>query len=153
MGFVAVAQFSVGGDITLEGGRTIPATFRQFTRGYAVTSYGSQGKTVEHVLFSDSANRAATNTEQWYVTISRGRKSICIFTTDKAQLAQSIQRAGHRELALDLFAPPARNKRIRDQLLHGIKRGREFARRVCMAVARRTLTPTLNAKNHKSISP
>ena len=71
---------------------------------------------MEHVLFSDAATRAATNAEQWYVTISRGRKSIRIFTTDKAQLAQSIRRAGHRELALDLFAPPTRNKRIREQI-------------------------------------
>jgi hypothetical protein len=59
--------------------------FRQFVRGYAVTSYAAQGKTVDHVLFCDSAVRAATNDQQWYVTISRGRKSIHIFTTDKVQ--------------------------------------------------------------------
>jgi hypothetical protein len=33
---------------------------------YAVTSYGSQGKTVDHVLFSDSTIKAATNAQQWY---------------------------------------------------------------------------------------
>ena len=38
------------------GGRpSSSADYRQFVRGYAVTSYGSQGKTVDHVLFSDSA--------------------------------------------------------------------------------------------------
>jgi len=63
--------------------------FRQFVRGYAVTSYASQGKTVDYVLFSDSAVRAATNDQQWYVTISRGRKGVRIFSTDKAQFAKA----------------------------------------------------------------
>lgn len=150
---VSVARISKDGTITLEDGRIIPPTFRQFTRGYAVTSYGSQGKTVEHVLFSDSATRAATNAEQWYVTISRGRKSIRIFTTDKAQLAANIQRTGNRELALDVFKHPRRRNRLREQLLVGIKRGREFARRVCMAVSRRTPHPGNRPKQHRKISP
>lgn len=72
------------------------------TRGYAVTSYGSQGKTVDTVLLSDAANRAATNAQQWYVTISRGRKRIVIFTSDKDALSADVERAGGRELALDL---------------------------------------------------
>ena len=71
-------------------------------RGFAITSYASQGKTVDHVLFSDSAIKAATNQQQWYVTISRGRKGITIFTSDKAQLGENIQRSGDRPLAMDL---------------------------------------------------
>ncbi len=149
---VSVARISKDGTITLEDGRIIPAEFRQFTRGYAVTSYGSQGKTVEHVLFSDSATRAATNAEQWYVTISRGRKSIRIFTTDKAQLATSIRRAGHRELALDVFPHPS-NRNLRQQILHGLKRGREFARRVCLDICSRISPCTNSQKRRTSISP
>ena len=75
--------------------------FRQFVRGYAITSYASQGKSVEHVLFSDSAAKAATNQQQWYVTISRGKKGIRIFTTDKEQLRENITRSGHRPSAVD----------------------------------------------------
>ena len=71
-------------------------------RGFAITSYASQGKTVDHVLFSDSAIKAATNQQQWYVTISRGRKGITIFTSDKAQLGENILRSGDRPLAMDL---------------------------------------------------
>ncbi|MGA2869363.1 MAG: hypothetical protein ABSF34_09405, partial [Verrucomicrobiota bacterium] len=66
------------------------------------TSYAAQGKTVAHVLFSDSAIRAATNRQQWYVTISRGRKGVKIFTTDKIQLRQDVTRSGDRTLALDI---------------------------------------------------
>lgn len=43
------------GEIKLVDGRFVPKGFRQFVRGYAVTSYGSQGKTVDHVVFADSS--------------------------------------------------------------------------------------------------
>ena len=75
--------------------------FREFLPGYAVTSYGSQGKTVDYVLFSDSTIKAATNAQQWYVTISRGRRGIRIFTPDKEQLRENVARSGHRPLALE----------------------------------------------------
>jgi hypothetical protein len=53
-------------------------------------------------LFSDSAIKPATNQQQWYVTISRGRRSIKIFTNDKAQLRENVVRSGDRELAMDM---------------------------------------------------
>ncbi|MEP6668764.1 MAG: MobF family relaxase [Chthoniobacter sp.] len=138
---VTIASVEADGIIRLGDGRALPPHFRQFVRGYAVTSYGSQGKTVDHVLFADSAARAATNAEQWYVTVSRGRKSVRIFTADKAQLAANIRRAGHRELALDLAQPPRQSRRVREQILRGVRRGREFARRVCMMISRRAMHP------------
>ena len=113
---VSVAQIKSSGAIRLADGRVLPPHYRQFLRGYAVTSYGSQGKTVDHVLFSDSAIRAATNAQQWYVTISRGRKSIQIFTPDKDQLRHAIIRSGERELALDLLSARARRYGVRQQV-------------------------------------
>ncbi len=82
------------------------------------------------MLFSDSAIRAATNSQQWYVTISRGRKSIQIFTPDKDQLRHAIIRSGERELALDLLSPRARRYGVRRQVIRSVRRGRQFARRV-----------------------
>lgn len=127
---VSVAQMKSNGAIRLADGRALPTHYRQFVRGYAVTSYGSQGKTVDHVLFSDSAIRAATNAQQWYVTISRGRKSIQIFTPDKEQLRHAIARSGERELALDLLRTRVRRHGLRHHMLRSLRRGREFARRV-----------------------
>jgi hypothetical protein len=75
----------------------LPKNYRQFVRGYAVTSYAAQGKTVDYVLFSDSAVKAATNEQQWYVTISRGRKGVKIFTADKIQLRENIAHSGHAD--------------------------------------------------------
>lgn len=98
---VTVKETRPGGRIVLTDGRVLGENFRQFVHGYAVTSYASQGKSVNYVLFSDSAMKAATNNQQWYVTISRGKKGIQIFTGDKEQLRENITRSGDRPLALD----------------------------------------------------
>jgi conjugative relaxase-like TrwC/TraI family protein len=99
---VTVKEIHPDGRIGLKDGRVLAKNYRQFVRGYAVTSYAAQGKTVDYVLFSDSAVGAATNEQQWYVTISRGRRGVKIFTADKIQLRQNVTRAGNRPLALDL---------------------------------------------------
>jgi conjugative relaxase-like TrwC/TraI family protein len=155
---VTVAQIKSSGAIRLADGRIVPSHYRQFIRGYAVTSYGSQGKTVDHLLFSDSAIRAATNAQQWYVTISRGRKSIQIFTPDKEQLRHAITRSGDRELALDLLRARARRHDLRHHVLHSIRRGRELARhiaRVAMyswvaAFTKPHLKPTYEIRNQQA---
>jgi len=102
---VTVAVVHADGRIALADGRTLDKNFRQFVRGYAVTSYASQGKSVDYVLFSDSTVKAATNNQQWYVTISRGKKGIHIFTRDKEALRENITRSGDRPLALDTLPP------------------------------------------------
>jgi conjugative relaxase-like TrwC/TraI family protein len=103
---VTVRNLRKDGTLVVEGDdgarKTLSQNQRLFTRGYAVTSYGSQGKTVDTVLLADAANAAATNANQWYVSISRGRKKVVVFTSDKDGLSANIQRAGERELALDL---------------------------------------------------
>ncbi len=98
---VTVAGVNRKGQIQLKDGRVLPEKYRGFVRGYAITSYGSQGKTVEHVLFSDSSVKAATNNQQWLVTISRGTRAVKIFTQDKAQLRENVGRLGDRELAIE----------------------------------------------------
>ncbi len=98
---VTVKCVRADGGVELTDGRVLDKGFREFLPGYAVTSYGSQGKTVDFVLFSDSTIKAATNAQQWYVTISRGRRGIRIFTPDKEQLRENVARSGHRPLALE----------------------------------------------------
>jgi conjugative relaxase-like TrwC/TraI family protein len=102
---VTVKSIHANGGIALQDGRTLDPGYRQFVPGYAVTSYGSQGKTMDYVLFSDSAVRAATNRRQWYVTISRGRRGIRIFTPDKVALRENLLRSGVSLLALDMIGP------------------------------------------------
>lgn len=101
---VTVKAVKLDGRIVLIDGRVLSSEFRQFVRGYAVTSYAAQGKSVDHVLFADSAVKAATNKQQWYVTISRGKRGIHIFTTDKEQLRENIQRGDNRPSVIDQLA-------------------------------------------------
>ena len=117
---VTVRVVRSDGSIELDDGRILDARYREFVPGYAVTSYGSQGKTVDYVLFSDSTIKAATNDQQWYVTISRGRRGIRIFTPDKEQLRENVLRSGQRRLALELSAFARRSSRFpwADSLLH-----------------------------------
>jgi len=125
---VTVEKVLTDGRIRLRDGRTLARNYRQFVRGFAITSYASQGKTVDYVLFSDSAIKPATNRQQWYVTISRGRKGIKIFTSDKAQLRENILRSGERELAVD-FVDTSYFRRlgISQRLLRPMRRLRLFA--------------------------
>jgi hypothetical protein len=131
---VTVKAVRTDGGIELADGRVLDKHFREFLPGYAVTSYGSQGKTVDHVLFSDSTVKPATNAQQWYVTISRGRRGIRIFTPDKIQLRENLIRSGHRPLALELahgFRPRQAN-RLWDRL-HGhlLRFGQRAANTFC----------------------
>ncbi|MDP3073826.1 MAG: MobF family relaxase [Opitutaceae bacterium] len=103
---VTVHSIAADGVLSVAGAegkrKTVAPAQCVLVRGYAVTSYGSQGKTVDTVLFSDAANRAATSAEQWYVTISRGRKRVMVFTSDRDELRANVVRVGGRELAMDL---------------------------------------------------
>jgi hypothetical protein len=82
--------------------KTLGPDQRLFVRGYAVTSYGSQGKTVDTVIFADAGTKAATDARQWYVTVSRGRRRVVVFTSDKAALRAHIEASGERPLAMDV---------------------------------------------------
>jgi len=93
------------GRIALADGRTIPAGFNTFTHGYAVTSHSSQGKTVEEVLLvASSKSFAAVNREQFYVSISRGRERVHIFTDDSELLARRVTDSHERKAAVELQA-------------------------------------------------
>lgn len=138
---VTVKSVRADGGVELTDGRVLDQNYREFLPGYAVTSYGSQGKTVDYVLFSDSTVKPATNAQQWYVTISRGRRGIRIFTPDKQQLRENVTRSDHRPLAMELaadFVPPRRRllwDRLHGYLLHF---GRRAADNICrLKLARR----------------
>jgi conjugative relaxase-like TrwC/TraI family protein len=142
------------GGVELTDGRVLDKSFREFLPGYAVTSYGSQGKTVDYVLFSDSTVKAATNAQQWYVTISRGRRGIRIFTPDKEQLRENVTRSGHRPLAIELAAGfvPRRGVRLWDRL-HGhlLRFGQRAADTFCrLKLTRHRHLKTTHKHEHKN---
>ena len=84
--------------IRLEDGRTIPANYREFTHGYAITAHRSQGKTVDNVIISADAMKK----ELFYVAASRGRSEIAVVTSDRELLRESIGKSTSRQSAIEL---------------------------------------------------
>jgi len=86
------------GRISLEDGRTLPANFREFDHGYAVTAHRSQGKTVDAVILSADAMKQ----ELFYVGASRGRHEIVVVTSDREQLRDLLGTSTARPSATEL---------------------------------------------------
>jgi hypothetical protein len=126
------------GLIVLADCRTLPATFNTFTHGYAVTSHSSQGKTVDEVLLvASSKSFAAVNREQIYVSISRGRERVHVFTDDSELLARRVTDSHERKAAIELQA-------LRDDLAKlGFTRKHEMPASPAVAVRKdfRTVRP------------
>jgi len=104
-------------------------------------------------LFSDSTIKAATNAQQWYVSISRGRRGIRIFTPDKEQLRENIRRTGHRPLALEFATGSVpRGRLLLWNRLHGclLRFGRRAADNICrLKLARRHHHQPTHNHEHK----
>ena len=95
--------------MVLADGRVIPADYRTFTHGYAVTSHAAQGKTVDEVLLvASSRSLPAINQQQFYVSISRGRERCRIFTDDSELLRSHVTHSSVRLAAVE--AMPARHQ-------------------------------------------
>src|SRR5690606_17814691 len=75
-----------------------------FDYAYASTSYSSQGKTVDNVIIAQPAvTFPASNQKQFYVSVSRGRDSVTIYTDDREDLLSHIEKSGDRQGATELL--------------------------------------------------
>lgn len=88
------------GRIQLEDGRRLPANYREFDHGYAVTAHRSQGKTVDSVIVSADVMKQ----ELFYVAASRGRQEIAVITSDREQLREALGISAARPSAMELVA-------------------------------------------------
>ena len=101
-----VKGFDTRGNLQLDNGWIIAKNFGHLTYGYVVTSHASQGKTVDHVFIGQSsASWGASSREQFYVSASRGRKQVSIYTDDKASLLKSVNQTDPRLTATELVTP------------------------------------------------
>ncbi len=98
-----IKNFTKQGEITLDNGFVLDMDKGNFNHGYVTTSIASQGKTVQHVLLAQGTNYGgAASAEQFYVSVSRGKKAVEIYTDDKAVLRDQIQRSHKRLSATEL---------------------------------------------------
>jgi len=78
--------------------------FGHLAHAHCVTSYASQGKTVDEVFISQPASTfSATDAKQFYVSVSRGRERAHIYTDDKEQLLEHASQIGDRQSAIELL--------------------------------------------------
>lgn len=128
---VTVSRIFKSGNVSVRDdngeAKTLSPDQRLANLGYAVTSYASQGKTVDTVLFSDSQNKAATNRNQWYVSISRARRRLRIYTSSKEDLRENLQRDGERPLAIDFAGKKIPRESADRKRLNHVKAMRERA--------------------------
>jgi hypothetical protein len=107
-----VKNFTPSGDIRLSNGWTISKDFGHLAHGYVVTSHASQGKTVDRVFIGQSAESLpASSREQFYVSASRARERVTVYTDDKAALLEAVERGDDRMTATDVMSARARRER------------------------------------------
>jgi len=105
-----IVSIDKNGDMTLRIGEgktlyKLPNDFGHIEHAHCMTSHGSQGRTVDRVFVAqNSANFPATDLKQFYVSCSRGRESISIYTDDKAALLEHASEMGDRQSALELLS-------------------------------------------------
>jgi ATP-dependent exoDNAse (exonuclease V) alpha subunit len=91
--------------ITVGGGRVIKRSGPlHLDQGVAVTSHASQGKTVDQVIASvPVAAFSQTNEAQFYVSMSRARHAMHLYTDSKAALKEAVMRPSERVSPLELL--------------------------------------------------
>lgn len=100
-----VKNFDKNGNIKLNNDWILNKDYGNFNHGYTVTSHASQGKTVNTVLIAQSSKSFnASSKEQFYVSVSRAKQNVKIYTDDKKALKQAIMRSDERTTATELLS-------------------------------------------------
>lgn len=100
----SIKGFTKAGDLELANGRIVSRHYGHLAHGYCTTSHASQGKTVDRVFIAQgSQSLPASNQEQFYVSVSRAKETVTVYTDDKAALREAIGRAGDRRSAVELI--------------------------------------------------
>jgi conjugative relaxase-like TrwC/TraI family protein len=77
--------------------------FGHLIHAHCITSYAAQGKTVDHVLISQPASTfPATDAKQFYVSVSRARESVRIYTDDRNALLEYASQLAERQSAIEI---------------------------------------------------
>ena len=99
-----VGGFDSSGNILLDNGWKVAKDYGHLAYGYCVTSHSSQGKSVDRVLIGQSADSfPASSREQFYVSVSRGKKQATIYTDSRDDLLAAVEKSDDRLTATELL--------------------------------------------------
>lgn len=98
-----IKTFDEQGRIVFDNGWVLAKDFGHIAHGYVVTSHASQGRTVDTVLVGQASESfPASSKEQFYVSASRARKQVVVYTDNKEALKQAIGQSEERLTAMEL---------------------------------------------------
>ncbi|ODS77280.1 MAG: conjugal transfer protein [Cytophagaceae bacterium SCN 52-12] len=123
--------------------------FGHLDHAYCITSHASQGKTVDDVLIAQpAATFPATNAKQLYVSVSRGRDNVRIYTEDKDALLSHASRMGDRQSAIELVSQTrgAQQQAVQQEIVR--QQSKEAISRQ-KSKTRETLKPRVKSKHHE----
>jgi conjugative relaxase-like TrwC/TraI family protein len=98
-----VSGFARDGQIILNTGARLDARHGHFNYGYCSTSHSAQSKSVRDVLVAQSAESfRAGSREQFYVSVSRGKETIRIYTDSRRELENAVGISSTRRAGIEL---------------------------------------------------
>lgn len=110
--------------IEFSNGYKIPWDFGHLAYGYVTTSHAAQGRTVDEVILAQSGESfAASSREQFYVSASRGRERLTVYTDDKDALLEAVGASGKRLSASEFIAEKPKKMSLFEKL--GFTRSKE----------------------------
>src|SRR5215472_17057604 len=93
-------------ELVLHDGRRMRRDDARIDQGVCITSYASQCRTVDQVVvLPDGADAKG-----WYVSLSRAREAMHVYTRDKATLRQSMMCPGERKSVWELAKALSKSK-------------------------------------------
>jgi hypothetical protein len=101
-------------ELVLHDGRRMRRNGARIDQGVCVTSHASQCRTIDQVVvLPDGADAKG-----WYVSLSRARDSMHVYTRNKATLRQSVMQPGERKSVWELVqAMRKSNPQSRDRMM------------------------------------
>lgn len=117
----------------LDNGRKLSVAsdrLRHIDHGYASTSHCAQGATVDRVIVDIDTRLSPhlVNRKQFYVSISRARSALSIFTDDRSRLAPAAARSREKSIALESPSIAQRGFAILPEQHRSISRGHGIRR-------------------------
>lgn len=128
--------------------------FGYIAHAHCITSYASQGKTVDEVFIAQpSSTFGATDAKQFYVSVSRAREKATIYTDDKAELLKHASDLSERQSALEFVMKSDNPKHVARMEKHlQVQRQRQLQEERRTAVVKQMQKDHQIQKRDKEIS-
>ena len=91
------------GRLVLNNGCRLDKSCKHLNYGFVPTSHAIQGMTVDRVIVVQTASSAAADANQFYVSISRGRKGVTVITDNIELLRENVSLVRDRMMATELM--------------------------------------------------